>query len=212
MSPLPHSASPAGPHFCEIPEEYKDLYTSRRPDTLLPRGVGGGGGDCSNDPPDHDINNDNSSSTSTSNIQDLLEDDTNQVPLVFEPFTHLPNTNCLMTRKALRKQSSNGGKTKVQKPDPFNRNDPQKLCAFIVQCEINPQANLKSFCKEWAKVTFTQSYLKGIVLEYFEPDLLGVEALENRPLWMDHWQALLYELQTNFGPHNPIADVEALLE
>ena len=61
-------------------------------------------------------------------------------------------------------------------------------------------------------MTFTQSYLKGVGLKYFEPDLLGVEAPENRPLRMDHWQVFLYELQTNFGLHDPIADAEALLE
>ena len=61
-------------------------------------------------------------------------------------------------------------------------------------------------------MTFAQSYLKDVVLKYFEPDLLRVEAPENHPLWMDHWQAFLYELQTNFRLHDPIVDAEALLE
>ena len=148
--------SPAGPHFHKIPEEYEDLYTSRRPNTPLPGGVGGsggdggsGGGDGGNDPPDPDNNNNNSSSTSTPNIQELFGDDDgdnlNQVLLAFEPFTQLADVIRLMTREVLRKQSSDSRKTKIQESDPFDGNDLKKLCAFVVQCEINFQANLKSF-------------------------------------------------------------------
>ena len=69
-----------------------------------------------------------------------------------------------------------------------------------------------SFQKDRAKVTFAQSYLKGVALEYFEPDLLGDLALALRPLWMDHWDYFLYELQTNFGLHDLVADAEAQLK
>ena len=100
----------------------------------------------------------------------------------------------------------------MREPDPFDGSDPKKLRPFVVQCKINFQANPKSFQKDRAKVTFTQSYLKGVALEYFEPDLLRDLAPALRPLWMDHWDYFLYELQTNFGPHDPMADVEAQLE
>ena len=146
---LPRSVSLAGPRFHEIPEEYEDLYALRRPNTPLPGGVGGGGGDGGDDPPDPANNNNNSSLISTPDTQELFRDDNrddlNQVPLAFEPFTQLADVIHLMTCEVLHKWSSDGGKTKVWEPDPFNGNDPKKFRAFIVQCEINFQANLKSF-------------------------------------------------------------------
>ena len=149
LTPLPCSMSLAGPRFHEIPKEYKDLYALRRPDTPLPRGVGGGGvgGD---DPPDpNNNNNNNSSSTSTPDTQELFRDDDgddlNQVPLAFKPFTQLTYVICLMSHEALHKWSSDSGKTKVREPDPFDGNDLKKLRAFLIQCEINFQANPKSF-------------------------------------------------------------------
>ena len=53
--------------------------------------------------------------------------------------------------------------------------DPKKLCTFFIQCELNFQDRPKAFRTDRAKVTFAQSYLKGMALEWFEPDLLGME-------------------------------------
>ena len=58
------------------------------------------------------------------------------------------------------------------------------------------------------KVTFAQSYLKGMALEWFEPDLLGVDDSDACPLWMTSWHEFVIELQITFGPHDPIADAE----
>jgi len=63
-----------------------------------------------------------------------------------------------------------------------------------------------------AKVTFAQSYLKGMTLEWFEPDLLNSGDPADRPCWMDSWVHLVAELQSMFGPHDPIADAEHQLE
>jgi len=63
-----------------------------------------------------------------------------------------------------------------------------------------------------AKVTFAQSYLKGMTLEWFEPDLLNSGDPADRPRWMDSWVHFVAELQSTFGPHNPIADAEHQLE
>ena len=52
-----------------------------------------------------------------------------------------------------------------------------------------------------AKVTFTQSYLKGMALEWFEPDLLSNIAPNQHLLWMDNWYEFLAELLGQFGPH-----------
>ncbi|KAH7882079.1 hypothetical protein F5I97DRAFT_1931804 [Phlebopus sp. FC_14] len=40
-------------------------------------------------------------------------------------------------------------------------------------------------------VTFMQSYLKGVTLEYFEPDLLRSEAPEDHLLWIDNYQQFI---------------------
>ena len=41
-----------------------------------------------------------------------------------------------------------------------------------MQLELNFQDRAKAFRTGRAKVTFTQLYLKGMALEWFEPDLL----------------------------------------
>jgi hypothetical protein len=68
--------------------------------------------------------------------------------------------------------SLDDSKVKVCKLDTFDGSKPRKLCAFFVQCELNFQSKPKTFCLDQAKVNFAQSYLKGMALEWFEPDLL----------------------------------------
>ena len=81
-----------------------------------------------------------------------------------------------------------------------------------MQCELNYQDRPKAFCTDRAKVTFAQSYLKGMALEWFEPDLLLMEDPTLRPLWMDNFREFVLELQTNFGLHDPIGDAEHQLD
>jgi len=82
----------------------------------------------------------------------------------------------------------------------------------LVQCELCFQDQAKAFCLDRAKVTFAQSYLKGMTLEWFEPDLLNSGDPADRPRWMDSWVHFVTELQSIFGPHDPIADSEHQLE
>ena len=76
---------------------------------------------------------DNSSDMMTSNIKQNFgannpEDDLNNVPLAFKPFAQLTDAIRNLTREALQwKQNTNGPKTKVREPDPFNRSNPKKL-------------------------------------------------------------------------------------
>jgi hypothetical protein len=93
----------------------------------------------------------------------------------------------------------------------FDGSEPWKLQAFFVQCELNFQNKPRAFCSDRAKVTFAQSYLKGMALEWFEPDLLSRD-LNNQPDWMDDYSAFMLELQTNFRPHDPVRDAEMQLE
>ncbi|KIK15118.1 hypothetical protein PISMIDRAFT_16755 [Pisolithus microcarpus 441] len=103
-------------------------------------------------------------------------------------------------------------KTKVREPDTFDGSNPKKLREFLVQCELNFQDCPKAFRTSRAKVTFAQSYLKGMALAWFEPDLLNPDDYFNRPLWMDDYREFLHKLTTNFGPHDAVADAVQNLE
>ncbi|KAG6326951.1 hypothetical protein ID866_12138 [Astraeus odoratus] len=95
--------------------------------------------------------------------------------------------------------SSSSSRTKVRELDTFDSSDPKKLCTFLVH-------------NDRTKVTFAQSYLKGMVLQWFEPDLLSDSDPDDRPLWMDNWKEFVIELQTTFGPHDPVADAKHELD
>ncbi|KAG6327787.1 hypothetical protein ID866_11302 [Astraeus odoratus] len=81
-----------------------------------------------------------------------------------------------------------------------------------VQYKLNFQDHPHVFHLNHSKVTFAQSYLKGMALEWFEPDLLSSSDLEDHPLWMDDWKEFVIELQSTFSPHNPVADAENQLD
>ena len=124
------------------------------------------------------------------------------------------NLSIAIDRLAHSARSSNSSSscTKVREPDTFDGTDPKKLHTFFVQCELNFQDRPKAFWTDRAKVTFAQSYLKGMALEWFEPDLLGMEDPDACPLWMTSWREFVIELQTTFGPHNPVANAEHQLD
>ncbi|KIK21176.1 hypothetical protein PISMIDRAFT_104479 [Pisolithus microcarpus 441] len=103
-------------------------------------------------------------------------------------------------------------KTKVHKPDTFDSSDLKKLCEFLVQCKLNFQHHPKAFRTNRAKVTFAQSYLKGMVLAWFKPDLLNPDDYFHCPLWMDNYREFLHKLTTNFGLHDAVTDTVQNLE
>jgi len=82
----------------------------------------------------------------------------------------------------------------------------------LVQCELCFQDRAKAFHLDRAKVTFAQSYLKGMTLEWFELDLLNSGDPADHPRWMVSWVHFVAKLQSTFGPHDPIADAEHQLE
>ena len=110
------------------------------------------------------------------------------------------------------RNDDHSAKTKVREPDTFDGTEPRKLRAFLVQCELNFQSRPSTYRNDRTKITFAQSYLKGMALEWFEPDLLSSDAPDDRPLWMDDYTEFMTELQQNFGPHDPQGDAEAQLE
>ena len=62
------------------------------------------------------------------------------------------------------------------------------------------------------KVTYMQSYLRGMSLEWFKPDLLNVSSPNACPIWMDSYHQFVSELKSNFGLHDPVGDVEHQLD
>ena len=107
---------------------------------------------------------------------------------------------------------SSSGKTKVHEPDMFDGTDPCKLHAFLVLCELNFQNRPKAFATDCAKVTYVQSYLRGMALEWFKPDLLNVSNPNARPIWMDNYHQFVSELKSNFSLHDLVRDMEHQLD
>ncbi|KAG6325882.1 hypothetical protein ID866_13207 [Astraeus odoratus] len=61
------------------------------------------------------------------------------------------------------------------------------------------------------KVSFALSFLKGITLAWFEPDLL--DAIPGAdPTWADNYSEFVIELTTNFSPHDPVSDAKHQLD
>jgi len=185
------------------------VYSMRRFDNALdiygdgyPGGDGGGGGDSnppSPNPPDVPLPDSPIPSTSTPTLDPLL-----LFAQVVQALTKVA------TASADRDSSS--GHTKVREPDTFDGTDPRKLRAFLVQCELNFQDRPKAFASNCARVTFAQSYLKGMALKWFEPDLLNSANPHARLLWMDNYAQFVSELKSNFGPHDPIGDAKHQLD
>ena len=117
-----------------------------------------------------------------------------------------------LSKSSHRTNDSSSSHAKVREPDTFDGTDPKKLRTFLVQCKLCFQDHPKAFHQDRAKVTFAQSYLKGMTLEWFELDLLDPGALAQQPCWMDSWVHFVAELQKTFGPHDPVADAEHQLK
>ncbi|KAG6326779.1 hypothetical protein ID866_12310 [Astraeus odoratus] len=89
--------------------------------------------------------------------------------------------------------------------------DLKKLCEFLVQCKLNFHNRPQAFCLDSQKVSFALSFLKGIALAWFEPDLLNtIPGAE--PTWADDYSEFVIELTTNFGPHDPVGNAEHQLD
>ena len=62
--------------------------------------------------------------------------------------------------------------TKVKEPDVFNGLDLWKLKAFIVSLQLNFNDRPNAFHADTTKVNYTISFLSGVALDWFEPDIL----------------------------------------
>ncbi|KAH7882804.1 hypothetical protein F5I97DRAFT_1930439 [Phlebopus sp. FC_14] len=119
-------------------------------------------------------NNDPDSNDSdfSSNDDNNTDSSHNNIPLGYEPLVDLARAIHQLshaTKEYIRNARGRGPKVKVREPDPFDRINLKKLPRLLFLFSV----------------IFIQSYLKRVALEYFElVDLLGLEALEDCPLWI----------------------------
>ena len=73
-------------------------------------------------------------------------------------------------------------------------------------------ARSRAFQTDKAKVNYALSYFKEMALDWFEPNILNEADDDNKPLWKDSYKDFLMELRQNFGPHDPVGDIEAKIE
>ena len=110
--------------------------------------------------------------------------------------------------QSLSSPKKSAARTKVREPDVFDRSDTRKLQPFLVQCTLNFCNRPDAFTSNSDKVTFALSYLKGTMLDRFEPSLTSGES----PPWLDDYSDFVRELKNNFGPHNPEGEAKADLK
>ena len=108
-------------------------------------------------------------------------------------------TALTLLAQSLSAPKKNSERTKVQEPDVFDGLDTHKLQPFLVQCTLNFRNHPDTFYTDSAKVTFTLSYLKGTVLDWFKPLLTS----GLNPAWLDNYSNFVSELRKNFRPHDP---------
>ena len=121
--------------------------------------------------------------------------------------TDLAAAITLLTQ-SLSSPKKSTARTKIHEPDVFNGSDTHKLQPFLVQCTLNFRNHPDAFTSDSDKVTFVLSYLKGTMLDWFEPSLTSGES----PPWLDDYSDFVRELKNNFGPHDPEGEAEADLE
>ncbi|KIO10107.1 hypothetical protein M404DRAFT_101248, partial [Pisolithus tinctorius Marx 270] len=164
--------------------------------------------DPGNGPSDDGPGDDNPGENDAGDELDFPDLDTEPVITVLDNLTEA--IKLLACNACTSPESSS--RTKLHEPNTFDGTDPKKLHAFFIQCELNFQDWPQAFRTNHAKVIFTQSYLKGMALEWFKPDLLGLDDPNDWPLWMDSWREFILELQTTFSPHNLVTDTESQLD
>ena len=98
--------------------------------------------------------------------------------------------------------------TRLREPDTFDGSDASKLRVFILQCNLHFQDHANAFTSDRAKVAYALSYLTGPSLGRFEPGLFALTP----PAWVHHWDLFHAELESNFGPFDPVGDAKTEIE
>lgn len=109
----------------------------------------------------------------------------------------------------MKTDSGEGGKTKIKDPEVFDRSDPKKFKSFLVSLFL-VFLDCPSYHTDQRRIAYTLSYLGGAAREWFEPDLLDPD-LTAMPAWTRTFEALVQELQDNFGVYNAQGEAEEKL-
>ncbi|KAG6327376.1 hypothetical protein ID866_11713, partial [Astraeus odoratus] len=80
------------------------------------------------------------------------------------------------------------------------------LLSHTTRCRPEDSGAVHTKVYAW-KVSFALSFLKGIALAWFKPDLLDTIP-GTEPTWADDYSEFIIELTTNFGPHDPVSNAE----
>ncbi|KAG6327581.1 hypothetical protein ID866_11508 [Astraeus odoratus] len=188
LSPATPHASPLTPHHKpHIRTLAKELEDAEFRTPYSP----GGSDPDPRDPDDPDNDNSDNNNASDPSTKD------NPILALTNTITHLSNaTRC-------RPEDSGAACTKICEPNTFDGMDPKKLHEFLVQCKLNFCDRPQAFHLDSQKVSFALSFLKGITLTWFEPNLLdAIPGTE--PTWANDYSEFVIELTTNFSPHDPV--------
>lgn len=117
-------------------------------------------------------------------------------------------TTLSSTLRTIRQPSEKEEKIKVRDPDTFDGTNPKKLRDFLIACSLHFRERPKAFSNDEKKIIFMLSYLKGTALAWFETSLLDPTESAH---WMWDFKLFVAELETNFGPHDPVGDAETAL-
>jgi hypothetical protein len=101
---------------------------------------------------------------------------------------------------------------KPRVPDTFDGSDPNKLEAFLFQCQMYLAVRSGDFPDDESKVTFILSYLKGSPQDWFQSELNHAMISRQLPDWFASYRTFIEELQRLFGPRDPITDAMNSLE
>ncbi|KIO07655.1 hypothetical protein M404DRAFT_23523 [Pisolithus tinctorius Marx 270] len=140
-----------------------------------------------NDDPSNSPSDDNPDEDDLEDKPDFPDPDTEPTVVVFDSLAKA--IKLLACNTCTSPESSS--RTKFHKPNTFDGTDPKKLHTFLIQCKLNFQDWSQACRTDCAKVIFAQSYLKGMALEWFEPDLLRAKDPNDQPLWMDSWREFM---------------------
>ncbi|KAG6328949.1 hypothetical protein ID866_10140 [Astraeus odoratus] len=140
------------------------------------------------------------------------DDNTSDPSVKDNPILMLTNAITLLSHTTRHRPKDSGTVcTKVCEPDTFDGMDLKKLHEFLVQCKLNFHDRLQAFHSDMQKVDFALSFLKGITLTWFEPNLLdAIPGTE--PTWADNYSEFVIKLTTNFSPHDSVGDAKYQLD
>ena len=95
----------------------------------------------------------------------------------------------------------------IKELDTFSGDNSDDLRAFVFQCQIYFRACEGEFLEDIEKIFFAISYLRGIVLDYFELFINEPDPLQDFD-FLEDWSVFVQKLSNVFGSYTPEDDNE----